>query len=313
MTAKVFTAEQETEVAKRYMAGETGPALAREFGTNPVTICRAVERGGGTLRPNGRFWTGTPEQLQDIVERHRSGQSVEAIARDVKTHESMISAALRAQGVELRTSRARRVFPPNKVDAVCEEYLSGETLAAIAKKHGTSAPTVMAALKAAGVERRTGGVSIFWTEEKIAEACRLYLGGMSQHGIASLWEVAQTNVSRMLRRGGAIAAKGPQQGADSPKWKGGRVKVSGGYIAVRVEEDDAEYGVVGEYMREHRLVMARHLGRKLTKAETVHHIDGDRHHNDITNLRLRIGPHGKHAAFICLDCGSTNIQPTPIH
>jgi hypothetical protein len=39
-------------------------------------------------------------------------------------------------------------------------------------------------------------------------------------------------------------------------------------------------------MPEHRVVMSRHLGRPLVKGETVHHKDGVRDHNDISNLEL---------------------------
>lgn len=47
---------------------------------------------------------------------------------------------------------------------------------------------------------------------------------------------------------------------------------------------------VWEY--EHRLVMERHLGRKLEFSESVHHIDGDRSNNFLENLVvLRTGDH----------------------
>ena len=40
------------------------------------------------------------------------------------------------------------------------------------------------------------------------------------------------------------------------------------------------------YIREHILVMEKHLGRYLTEDEIVHHIDENKLNNDISNLRL---------------------------
>ena len=42
----------------------------------------------------------------------------------------------------------------------------------------------------------------------------------------------------------------------------------------------------------HRLVMEKHLGRQLLPGETVHHRDGDRKNNDLTNLELWWSNHG---------------------
>ena len=92
-----------------------------------------------------------------------------------------------------------------------------------------------------------------------------------------------------------------------------------GYVLLLVREDDPLYPMAqmkttdARYCFEHRLVMARHLGRLLRDDETVHHVDDrDRQNNDISNLQLRQGKHGKGAAFRCADCGSHNVVPVPL-
>lgn len=42
----------------------------------------------------------------------------------------------------------------------------------------------------------------------------------------------------------------------------------------------------GGYVNEHRIVMELHLGRRLVKGEVIHHIDGNKLNNDISNLVL---------------------------
>lgn len=67
-------------------------------------------------------------------------------------------------------------------------------------------------------------------------------------------------------------------------FKTGRWVDREGYIIV---QNQAETG--GKKVREHRLVMERHLGRKLLPDEVVHHINHKRDDNRLENLELIVG------------------------
>jgi hypothetical protein len=53
----------------------------------------------------------------------------------------------------------------------------------------------------------------------------------------------------------------------------------------------------GAWVLEHRMLMERHLGRRLTATESVHHKDGNRQNNALDNLELwsRPQPQGARA------------------
>lgn len=72
-------------------------------------------------------------------------------------------------------------------------------------------------------------------------------------------------------------------GSNSHSWKGGE-REHAGYILV-YKKDHSNCSSTG-YCPKHRLVMEEHLGRFLLETEVVHHIDGDKHNNNIGNLRL---------------------------
>lgn len=80
-------------------------------------------------------------------------------------------------------------------------------------------------------------------------------------------------------------------GDTNPAWKGGVTYKArkGNYKRekmVRCPADLSEMARANGYIPEHRLVVARAMGRILTSSEVVHHMDHDNHNNDLANLAL---------------------------
>ena len=68
-----------------------------------------------------------------------------------------------------------------------------------------------------------------------------------------------------------------RKGSGTPWFKGGSIHTQG-YKVISLED--------GSRFLEHRYVMEQHLGRKLARNEEVHHKDGNKLNNGITNLQL---------------------------
>ena len=85
-------------------------------------------------------------------------------------------------------------------------------------------------------------------------------------------------------------------------WKGGKFKHKLGYIFILKPEHP--FANKCGYIREHRLVMEKHLNRYLMLGEIIHHKNGIRDDNRIENLELLSTNHPPaHSPTICPKCG----------
>ena len=219
---------------------------------------------------------------------------------------------LRRSGIQPNAPRSGggvRALTQEQDQMVAQEYQQGMSMEQLAEKYGCWRTSIKHALARQGVPlRRRGGVTQPLPEGLGEALCADWHAGMSQRAIAEKHGLTEDKVYKILRRFPALGRKLIRR-QWHPHWKGGR-RLHEGYVMVLLENDhpfhDAMANEAG-YVLEHRLVMAEFLRRPLSSSETVHHIDGDRSNNTLSNLQLRQGKHGAGVVSHCADCGSTNI------
>ena len=183
---------------------------------------------------------------------------------------------------------------------------------AISEKHKINRKTVTLVVRRNGGmvrdQRSSSGRPLISPDSYKDKVKALRESGLSQQAIASEIGMSQTVVSRTLRAMDMPTSR-EMSGEKSGNWRGGVVNASEGYLAVLVSGDDPMACMRSKqgYVLQHRLVMARSIGRPLTEHETVHHINGNRKDNRLENLQLRQGRHGRGIKMACACCGSTNI------
>lgn len=211
----------------------------------------------------------------------------------------------------------RRKFSDEVEAEIIERYISGTRTGVLAKEYSADKKTITEMAKRHGhadyVSKNKGGITGTNTEHLNPRIFELHSQGLSQLAIGNAVGISQAVVSRVLRNSG-LKANNPakdQSGSKNNQWKGGRHITGEGYVGILTNEFPTMVNKQG-YIPEHRFVMAQYMERPLYDWETVHHIDGNKQNNELENLQLRIGKHGKHEAYICMDCGSTRIEPTKL-
>ncbi len=264
----------------------------------------------------------TDEVQAEMIRLYRDeGMAAPRIGATLHIGSTTVYRYLRRNGIApTKTEGARRTGnrgdvyknPPEVEKKLVQDYLAGDSCAVLSERYGYTRTGVAKVVKRYGETTRVRGNTYRSVSDAMGiEIEKRYTSGESASQIASDLGLTYTNVIRLLRA--LKVYKGPmrRRGDSHPSWKGGRYITPNGYVYVRVSEDSLFWGMAlsSGYVAEHRLVMAEYLGRELCDWETIHHMDGNRQNNDITNLALHIGKHGKGARYCCADCGSLRLKP----
>lgn len=180
-----------------------------------------------------------------------------------------------------------REVPAKIRRALVQAYKAGGRLILIGRPYGYDYKTVRRVLLEEGVVIKPTGCPKQPPPAPIEELLRRHAGGESCRQIALSLGTYPSKITEALRDAGREPDDGRyRRGKASPLRRTGRQVGPDGYVTVLLEPCD--YHLRGSRkcntMLEHRLLMARSLGRPLLRTETVHHKNGDKADN-----RLRKG------------------------
>jgi hypothetical protein len=159
-------ADERTQIAQAYQAGESAPTIAARHGRNPATIRAALRAADVELRDDRSTRSGgtrktaaddPPDLVEAVVTAYRAGATLAQIAHDVTGVGSPkhASGLLTRAGVTLRPPRSVTSLTDTLLEEVKAASRAGESQAQISARLGVAQTTVSRWLRGVRTPRTT--------------------------------------------------------------------------------------------------------------------------------------------------------------
>jgi hypothetical protein len=171
---------------------------------------------------------------------------------------------------------------PDQKKTILEVYQKSLSSRVAATAAGVTLNIASRYLKSQGIElsKSTGGACY----RRIDEVRQWAAEGVALSEIARRIGTNHHRVSQFLKKHKIPMKLFRQEGCNNPAWKNGETTDKDGYVLVHqpTHPHCNRHG----YVRKHRLVMEKQIGRLLLPTEVVHHNDDNPQNNDPDNLQL---------------------------
>ena len=203
-----LTFELETEIGRRYLAGENTTQLGAAFSVTPTCISAVLKRNGVVARSLKQASGGLDDAQEDeVCNRYLAGENTAQLGEAFGIHPATIGKILKRKGVATRSLKEIQGGLSGEQEAdVCSRYLAGESTLQLGKAFGVTKTTIGLALKRNGIRTRSikesmGGL----TDEQETEIGRRYLAGENTTQLGAAFSVTPTCICTILKRLGMAA------------------------------------------------------------------------------------------------------------
>jgi DNA-directed RNA polymerase specialized sigma24 family protein len=157
MSKRKFTDEQEQEICRRYLAGETTGQIGKTLGSNDSAIGRILKRQGVTARtPKESLGRLTDSQEAEVCARYQAGESTGQLSKAFGVAPSTIWITLKRNGITTRSNKeAQGGLTDGQESEVCARYQAGQNIPQLSKAFGVAPSTISNILKRNGVTTRS--------------------------------------------------------------------------------------------------------------------------------------------------------------
>lgn len=153
-----FSTVDPAEIVRMYRAGNTMSAISKTLGASTATVQRALKDAEVAVRPRSSYPTREWERPKiDLpaaaIEQYVAGASLAEVCRVYGVSQAVLDRHLGEAGIKARRAARRPTIVP---DEVVTRYEQGESAMALATEFKMATPTVLRAVRRAGIPVRNG-------------------------------------------------------------------------------------------------------------------------------------------------------------